>query len=119
MKTATAKEDNARVSLKNSQILCKILKGKKVSKAKKLLEDLIESKRSLKGKYYTKTSKKFLEILKTAEANAKHKDIDTEKLWIKNATANRGRAFILPKSRYGMRGREAKAASIEITVEER
>lgn len=119
MKTATAKENDARVSFKNSMILCKIIKGKKVSKAKRLLEDLIESKRSLRGKYYTKTSKKFLEILKTTEANAKRKNLEVEKLWIRNSTANRGRAFILPKSRYGMRGRKAKSTNIEITVEER
>lgn len=119
MKIAIAKENNARISLKNSLILCKVIRRKKVDKAKRLLEDLIASKRSLKGKYYTKTSKKILEILKTAEANAKKKNLDTAKLWVKNATSNKGRTFILPKSRWGMRGRRAKSTNIEITVEER
>lgn len=119
MKTATAKETNARVSRKHSLVLCKTIKGKKTDKAKRLLEDLIVGKRSLEGKYYTKTAKKFLEILKYAEANAKKKDMKIERLWVKNATANKGRTFILPKSRYGLRGREAKSTTIEITLEER
>lgn len=119
MKTAVAKEISAKVSLKHSQVLCKAIKGKRIEKAKRLLEDLIASKRSLKGKYYTKASKKLLEILKTAEANAKQKNLDVEKLWVKQAVANKGRTFILPKSRWGMRGRKSKSTNLTVILEER
>jgi len=119
MKTATAKEHEARISPKHSAVLFDVIRGKKVDKAKKLLENLISEKISLKGKYYTKTSKKILAILKTAEANAKNKSLDIGKLWIKKATVGRGRTFVLPKSRMRLRGRTAKSSNIEIVLEER
>lgn len=119
MKTAVAKETSARVSLKHSLVLCKQIKGKKLEKARKLLEDLVKQKRSLDGKYYTKAAKKFLDILKAAGANAKNKNLTVEKLFIKNATANKGEAFLRPRTRWHLRGRRAKSTNIEIIVEER
>lgn len=119
MKIAVAKETNAKVSLKHSLVLCKAIKGKRVEGASKLLEDLVNKKRSLKGKYYTKASKKFLDILKAAEANAKQKNLAVEKLFVKNVVANKGETTIRPRTRWHLRGRTAKSTNIEITVEER
>lgn len=119
MKTAVAKETNAKVSLKHSLVICKEIRGKRVEKARKLLEDLVNKKRSVQGKYYTKTSKKFLDILKAAVANAKQKNLTVEKLFIKNATANKGEATIRPRTRWHLRGTRKKSTNIEITLEER
>ncbi|MEM7825717.1 MAG: uL22 family ribosomal protein [Candidatus Aenigmatarchaeota archaeon] len=119
MKTASACLEDARVSLKHSVVLCKEINNKRVEKAKKILEMLINRKISLNGKYYTNAAKKILEILKTAEANAKVKNLNPERLFVKNAKADKGRVFIKPKSRWRLRGRKAKVTRIEINLEER
>ncbi len=119
MKTAIAKETTAKVSLKHSRVLCKAIKGKRLEKARKLMEDLIDERRNLKGKHYTKASKKFLDILKAAGANAKKKDMSQEKLFVKNAVADKGETTIRPRTRWHLRGRTAKSTNIKITVEER
>lgn len=119
MKTAVAKETNAKVSLIHSTVLCKKIKGKSLEKAKKLMKDLLDMKRSLDGKYYTKAAKKFSDILDTAGANAKNKNLTVEKLFVKNATVNKGEVSQRSRSRWNLRGQRAKSANIEIIVEER
>ena len=118
-KTAGAKFENARISLKSSRIICNEIRGKPVGRAKKLLEDLVNEKRSLGGKYYTNTAKKILEILINAEANAKAKNMNGERLFIKLAKADKGRTFVRPRSRSGRRGERAKMTHVEILLEER
>lgn len=119
MKTAIAKETNAVVSLKTSRELLRVIKGKRVDKMKKFLEGLLSQKRDIDGQHHTKTAKKVLDIVKSAEANAKNKTLNIERLFIKNARADKAKKRILSKSRTPHRGREGKAANIEIIVEER
>ncbi|MDI6798613.1 MAG: uL22 family ribosomal protein [Candidatus Aenigmarchaeota archaeon] len=119
MKTASARLDNARVSLKHSVAICKELKNKKLEKAKKFLENLRDKKISLNKKYYTKASKQILKILENAEANARVKNLNPERLFVKSAKADKGEVFIRPKSRWRFRGRRAKVTRIEIELEER
>jgi large subunit ribosomal protein L22 len=119
MGEVTAKLTDARVSLKHSVLLCKEIKGKKLEKAKRLLNDLIAKKRSLGGKYYTKTAQTMLGLLGSAEANAKFRGLAIEKLFIKQAKADKGYRFITPKSRFRFRRRRAKVARIEVVLEER
>ena len=119
---AIAKGKNLRISLKNSILLCKKIKGLKLSKAKKFLEDLINQKISIQGKYYTKTAKEILKILKEAEANAKYKNLDIEKLFIKIAKADKGEKIIRPGRmgiRHGKGYRLGKSTHLEIVVIER
>lgn len=118
-KLAVAKFENARISLKSSKIVCREMKGKKVERAKRMLEGLISEKHSLRGKYYTKTAKKILEVLKNAEANARIKAMNEERLFISSAKADKGRTFVRPRSRSGRRGERAKMTHLEIIVEER
>ena len=119
MKTAIAKETNAVISVKTSRELLKEIKGKKVDKAKKFLEGLLEQKRDVDGQYHTKTAGKLLAIVRSAEANAKNKTMNVERLFIKNARADKAERRILAKSRAPHRGRVGKSANIEIVVEER
>lgn len=119
MKTAAAKLTNAVVSFKTSMELLKVIKNKRVDKAKKLLEGLIDQKRDVDGQYHTKTAKKLLEVVKSAEANAKNKTLNVERLFIKNARADKAERRNLAKSRMPHRGRIGKSANIEIVVEER
>jgi ribosomal protein L22 len=118
-KTAIAKFENARISLKSSKIVCREIKGKKVERAKRILEGLIAGKHSLGGKYYTKTAKKILEVLINAESNAKVKAMDEGRLFINITKADKGRTFIRPRSRSGRRGERAKMTNLEIILEER
>lgn len=57
-----------------------------------------------------------LELIKSAEANAKVKNLDADKLFIKTAKADKSEKFIRPKSRWRFRGREAKSTNIKIVL---
>src|SRR4030042_1050871 len=117
MKTATAKVTDAKVSFKHSMIVFKELKGKKSDKVKRYLEDLLNEKRSLKGKYYTNTVKKFLEVLKAAGANAKQKNLAADRLFVRNVTVNRGEEQYRPRTRWHLRGKKRRSTNIEIILE--
>ena len=91
----------------------------KVDKAKQFLNDLLNQKVNIDGKYYPNVTKTFLQVLNSAEANARQKNLDTEKLFVKIAKTDKARKFVRPKSRFKFRGREAKTANIEIVLEER
>lgn len=118
-KIAIAKVENARISLKSSKILCKEIKGKKIQRAKAILDGLVTGKHSLNRKYYTNTAKKILEVLINAEANAKAKLMNEERLFVSVAKSNKGRTFVRPRSRSGRRGERAKMTHLEIILEER
>ena len=116
---ARAKVTNVKISLKESVKFCKHIKGMKVSKAKRFLQDLIDQKVNIDGKYYTNIDKTVLKLLKSAEANAKKKGMNESKLWIKNIKADKGMTFILPKSRSKFAGRRGKMTHLTIELEER
>ncbi|MEM7821225.1 MAG: uL22 family ribosomal protein [Candidatus Aenigmatarchaeota archaeon] len=119
MKKSISKIRDARVSLKKCIVICKELKGKKISKAKDFLEKLIKKEISLNGKYYTNPAKKILELLKNAEADAKFKGLELERTFIKNIKADKGFTFIRPRSRFRLRGRRIKATHLTVELEER
>jgi len=110
---------NARVSLKHSITLCRHIKGKKLEKARRLLEDLINKKRSINGKYYTNTAKKLLEVLKNAEANAKNKGLNLEKVFVKVAKADKGGVRHRARTRFTIRPHRGKSTHLYIELEER
>lgn len=116
---ATAKLPSARVSLKHSAVLCKQIKGKPLGKAKLLLQELIEKRRSINSKYYCKAANTLLQLLKDAEANAKQKGLNSERLFVVSAKADKGFTFLTPKTRYRFRRRRKKLARLEVCLEER
>jgi ribosomal protein L22 len=118
-KTATASRPMARISIKDSVLILKQIRNKPVEKAKTFLQELINEKKNIRKKYYTGASKEILSVIEEAEANAESLGLDTEKLFLKGATANKSFTFMLPKSRWTHRGRKAKICQIKITVEER
>jgi len=119
MKTATSSIQNAEISLKRSLIICDKLRGKKLESGKKFLEALIDKKINLEGKFYPNNAKKFLDLLKAVEANAKVKNLTAEKLFIKKIKADKGYRYMKPKSRWRFRGRRVKSSTIQVEVEER
>ena len=91
----------------------------RLEKAIDLLEGMSMGKIDLGGKYYTSASKKLLELLNAAGANAAQKGMDSTKLFVAAAKPNKGRGFMRPRSRAKLRGRYAKSTNIEIILEER
>jgi large subunit ribosomal protein L22 len=113
---AIARIRNARISLKKALVICKELKGKKLQDAKKFLENLINKKISIDGKYYTNTAKVFLELISQAAGNAKFKNMDANKLFIKTVKADKGERML----RYGRKGlKRRKSTHLTMVVEER
>ncbi len=118
-KTAVAKKPNARISIKDANVVFKKLRRKRLEKAIKFVEELLARKKDIEGKYYTGACKIILELLKDVRNNAEARGLDNEKLYIKRLVANKAFTFILPKSRITHRGRRAKICHLEIEVEER
>jgi|FaiFalDrversion3_1042247.scaffolds.fasta_scaffold04299_3 large subunit ribosomal protein L22 len=119
MGIATAKLTGARISTLKTVLLLNKIRNKSLSYAKNFLKNLIEGKTSINGKYYTKTAKVLLSFLESAEANAKQKNLNLEKLFIKTITANKGEKIIRPRSRWRLRGRKAKSTNLHLVLEER
>ena len=117
-KTATASRPMARISVKDAVTIFKNVRKKPVNKVKAFLNDLINEKRSIRGKHFTGASKEILRLVEGAEANAESLGLDTERLFVKEAVANKAFTFMLPKSRYSHRGKRAKLCQLKITLEE-
>ncbi len=97
------------ISFKHAVEICRFIKGRKISEAKKLLEEVIALKRPIPfkrykkkvahknidgwyaGRYPQKACKYILKILKNLEANAEYKGLDVDKLVIVHAEAKMGR----------------------------
>jgi len=116
---ASAKITDAKISLKDSRILCNRIRGKRVSKSKAFLKGLLDRTSSLNGKYYTNSARKILEVLVNAESSATAHYMDPERLFIYEIRADKGRTFYRPRSGLRRRGERAKMTHIEITVGEK
>lgn len=121
------------VSTKQAVELCRFLKGRKVSKAKQILEDVIILKQAIpnkvhvrdiahrkggmgSGKYPVKASEYVLKLLKSAESNAKNKGLNAENLFVSVIIPNKAAT---PRKPGRIRGRKAKRTSFCIIIEER
>ncbi|MBS3107754.1 50S ribosomal protein L22 [Candidatus Woesearchaeota archaeon] len=130
---AQARGDNLDVSYKQSVELCRFLKGKKVIKAKKILEDVMILKQAIpfkvyvrdiahrkggmgSGKYPVKAADYVLRLLKSAESNAKNKGLNAENLFVNVIIPNKASTPMRPGR---IRGRKAKRTSFCVIIEER
>jgi len=118
-KSIAARAWDAGVSLKSSKLVADAIRGRKLDKAVKLLEDLTDEKRNIRGRFYTKTAEKFIELLRNAESNAKVVGMDGARLHVYVARASKGRTFFRPRSKLGRSGEKAKLSNIEIVVGEK
>jgi ribosomal protein L22 len=118
-KTVTALRPTARVSWKDSVKIFRKIKGKHVEKVKNFLNDLINQKRDIDGKFYTGATKEILSLIEEVENNADSLEMDREKLYLKEAVVNKAFTYMLPKSRWSHRGRKAKICQLKVTLEER
>jgi ribosomal protein L22 len=95
---ASAFIKNLRISTKNAAKVARKLIGKKVEKAKMILERAINEKEPINGKkFYTKTCKIFLKALESVIANARNKKMDESKLRIKTIKVHKGPKVITPR----------------------
>ncbi|MHA1821746.1 MAG: 50S ribosomal protein L22 [Promethearchaeota archaeon] len=111
-KTAIASGRDMKVSHKNTREVCHTIKGMKLDKAKKFLENVIYKKQAVPfkrhnkkvghrhgmhefkwaaGRYPEKSARLVYEVLTNAEANAEYKGLDTDKLRIIHIAVMQGR----------------------------
>ncbi len=98
-----------RVSFKEMVELARELRGKSLEDARRVLEDVIALRRPIPfrrykkgvghrrqlqgwkaGRYPVKAAKLVMKLLKSAEANAEQKGLDTERLFIRHIAAQQG-----------------------------
>ncbi len=116
-KSARAYGRGLRISSKSSTIVCRAISGRNLEKGKSLLQDMVEKRRDLEGKYYTNASKEILRIVRSAEANAEFKGLDINRLII-FASAHKGFTFIRPR-RLKMRRTRRKMTNIQIVLHQK
>ena len=114
-KSAKAYGRGVRVSTKSSITVCKAVSGMRLDKGKAFLQDLLDQRRSLSGKYYTKTSQEVLNMIKSAEANAEALGLDTESLHIR-ISAHTGFTFYRPRG-WKRRREQAKVTNLQVVLE--
>lgn len=109
------------ISTKKSIVICKLLKGKKIDSAIKLLESVANEKFGIKmnrketlkpgkgTKYPIKTVEAFIKLLNSLNANASYKNLDVGKI-ILSAKANQASRPLKAGARY----RQFKRTHVEI-----
>ena len=139
-KIARAYGKELRISYRYAVEMCREIKGRRLSDAKKFLQDIIKMKRALPlrrykkgvahrselqgwyaGRYPVKVAKAFLKILKNAEANAAYKGLDVNKLYILHAAAMKGIKIIkwIPRAFGRASPHVEQTVNLEIILEER
>ncbi|MBR9689364.1 MAG: 50S ribosomal protein L22 [Candidatus Altiarchaeota archaeon] len=132
---ATARLINVNMSPKFSREVALAIKGKSISKARTLLEEVIAiktpielkrhnkevaHKRGKPGRYPVKVAKNFIELLDNVLANAKYKGADEEKLIIDTIEVYRGRhKRTLGSKALGKVKVRSRRASVFLVVKER
>ena len=116
-KSARAYGRGIRVSTKSSITVCHAVSGMRLEKGKTFLQDILDQRRSISGKYYTNCTRSILDIIKSAEANAESKGLDTESMHIL-VTAHTGFSFFRPRG-WKRRRESAKVTNLQIVLEAR
>jgi len=135
-KTARAIGKEKPVSPKDSREICRMVRGKSVAVAIRMLEEVIDLKRPVPfGRYNTgvahkigvgpgrfpkKSAMAILEVIQSAKHNAEYKGLDSENMKVKVITANLGRTIPGPMPRaYGRSTPwNQQTVNIEVILEE-
>ncbi|MGC8851411.1 MAG: 50S ribosomal protein L22 [Candidatus Micrarchaeia archaeon] len=110
-KVARAQGYDYNASYKDLTQVCRAIRGKNVDDARKILSEAIALKKAIpyhkfnkglghrselggkKGRYPRKEARIVLQLLNNAVANAEHKGLDNEKLFVKSAIAYKQNTF--------------------------
>lgn len=130
--TATAIGRNLPISTKQSIEICAYIRGKKLTVAKKILQDVIVKKRAIPfrrfnkdlahksgmaaGRYPEKSSKYILDLLEGVEANAQFKGLDTSNTIIKSIIANKAQTPWHSGRRRGIKMRRTHVGVVVIEL---
>ncbi|MEM7813393.1 MAG: uL22 family ribosomal protein [Candidatus Aenigmatarchaeota archaeon] len=114
---AKAFGQNLRISAKDAVKLSAVVRGKKLTVAKRLLQDLVAGQRSLKGKYYTKAAVSMLRLLTSCEANARSLGLDEKRLFV-HAAATHGTHMRRARRKLAF-GSRMKSTNLEVMLIER
>jgi len=138
---AKAVAKNQQVSTKYATEICREIKGKRLDRAEKKLQRIIdrkeflplrkynkdvahrrgESKSGVKsGRFPEKACNAFLKVLESVKANADFKGLDSENLMIAHCFASRGfgRRSVQSKGHIAGKRRRRKSTHIEVIVKE-
>jgi len=128
-----------RISPKAAREICKTIRDMRLEEARRFLQDVIEKKRAVPyrrhkkevshkagiqgwyaGRYPVKAARELLEILNGLEANAEDRGLDTERLKIIHAAAQRGRLVkrYIPRAFGSSSPRFDKLCHVELVAEE-
>ncbi|WP_019177526.1 50S ribosomal protein L22 [Methanomassiliicoccus luminyensis] len=135
-KTSRAIGKEMPISPKDSREVCRMLRGRKVSMAIKMLEEVIDAKRPVPfaryntgvahkpgvgpGRYPKKSAEAILKVIESAKHNAEYKGLDSENMKVKVITANLGRVIpgYMPRA-YGRSTQwNQQTVNIEVILEE-
>lgn len=102
------------ISPKSSITICRAINRKNFNDAKKLLEDIASEKKTIRGKFYSKTVEQILELLNDAEKNAKARNFDLEKLKVFISSHKGPKMYRARRKRiFGMR---LKSSNIQVVL---
>ena len=129
-----ARSNRVNVSPKHAMEVCNAVRGMRLVRAEKFLENVIDGKEYVEfkrfnkqmphrtggkpGKWPKKASERILKIIKNAENNAEQKGLDKEKLKIVHAAAHRGPVYQRRASKGRMKTSNIETVHIEIVVKE-
>lgn len=135
-KTAKAIGKEKPVSPKDSREICRMVRGKSVAVAIRMLEEVIDLKRPVPfGRYNTgvahkigvgpgrfpkKSAMAILEVIQSAKHNAEYKGLDSENMKVKVITANLGRTIPghMPRAYGRSTPWNQQTVNIEVILEE-
>jgi ribosomal protein L22 len=106
------------ISQLNAVKVCRAINRKKFGDAKKTLEDMLNEKKSLKGKYFTKTTEEILKLLNQLEKNAKNKNIDANSLFL-FISAHKGPTLHRARRRWRKFGSKLKICHIQAVLSDK
>lgn len=104
------------ISSLNAVKVCRALNRKKFADAKEILDNILNRKVSLRGKYYTKTVEEISKLLKQLESNTKMKNMNPDIMTL-FISAHRG-PTIYRSRRRRQHGMQLKMCHIEAVLSE-
>lgn len=104
-----------RISTRHAIAICRAINGKNLQKSKAMLQNIAVRKVSLDGKFYTNATNEMIGLLESAEANAKAKGLDVNKMIVK-ASATKGFTFTRPRSRRKLAGQTGRMTNVQIML---
>ena len=105
------------ISTKDAVLICRVIRKKKLSTVKRLLDDLINKRKTVNKRYYPKVVSEIKKLLNSCEKNAEFQGMDKEKLFV-YASAHKGVNMKRPRRR-GDFGSGMKSTHVEIILSEK